>query len=96
MAYIDKIKWVYFLFRVMHIKQIGKDSKCWKKESRKIAAWRPKKTRWCIPWIFFSPIYFRVSACGICNPGMSRDAELKGSNAILLSIVKRPRKRKVE
>jgi hypothetical protein len=42
MAYIDKMKWVYFLFRAMHMKQIGRVSKCWKKESRKIAAWRPK------------------------------------------------------
>jgi hypothetical protein len=55
-----------------------------------------KKARWCIPWIFLSPIYLRVSADGICNPGTSRDAELKGSNAILLSIVERPRKRKAE
>jgi hypothetical protein len=29
-------------------------------------------------------------------PGMSRVAKLKGYNVILLSIVKRPRKRKVE
>jgi hypothetical protein len=57
---------------------------------------RPKKARWGVPWIFFSLIYLRVSADGICNPGMSRHVELKGSNAILLSIVKRPRKRKVE
>jgi hypothetical protein len=86
------MKWVYFLFRAMHIKQIGRDSECWKKESRKIAAQRPKKARWCVPWIFFSPTYLRVSTDGICNPGMSRDSQLKGSNVILLSIVIRLRK----
>jgi hypothetical protein len=95
MAYLDKMKCVYFLFRAMHIKQIGRESECWKKESRKIAAWRPEKARWCV-LAFFSPIYLRVSANGICNPGMSRDARLKGSNSILLSTVKRTRKRKVE
>jgi hypothetical protein len=91
MAYIDKMTWVYFLFRAMHIKEIGRDSECWKKESRIIAAWRLKKARWCVPWIFFYPIYLRVSADGLCNQGMSRDSELKGSNAILLSIVKSPK-----
>jgi hypothetical protein len=43
MAYLDKMKCVYFLFRAMHIKQIGRESECWKKESRKIAAWRPEE-----------------------------------------------------
>jgi hypothetical protein len=47
MAYVDKMKWVYvslfFLSRKMHIKQTGRDSECWKKESRKITAWRPEE-----------------------------------------------------
>jgi hypothetical protein len=70
----------------MHIKQIERDPKCWKAE--RLQPGDTKKARWCIPLIFFFPIYLRASADGICNPGMSRDAELKGSNSILLSIGK--------
>jgi hypothetical protein len=43
MAYVDKMKWVYFLSRAMHIKQIERDPECWKKESRKITTWRPEE-----------------------------------------------------
>jgi hypothetical protein len=74
MAHVVKTKWVYFslffLSRAMHINKQEETPNVGKKKAERSQPVDRNKARWCISWIFFSPIYLRVNAGGICYPGI--------------------------
>jgi hypothetical protein len=56
---------LFFLSRAAHVNKQEGTLNVGKKKAERTQPADPKKARWCVPWIFFSLIYLRVSADGI-------------------------------
>jgi hypothetical protein len=53
------------LSRAAHVNKQEGTLNVGKKKAERTQPADPKKARWCVPWIFFSLIYLRISVDGI-------------------------------